>query len=64
MLKGYVHVNEKEAVFVDYVEEVKKKDIIPPYDEYMGYMEVDTDIYLVYKSVDGNYKAHIDYDIY
>jgi hypothetical protein len=64
MLKGYVHVDENEAVFVDYVEVVEKKDIIQPYDEYIGYMEVDTDLYLVFKSVDGNYIAHKDYDIY
>ena len=64
MLKGYIHVSENEAVFADYVEVVEKKDIVQPYDEYIGYMEVDTDLYLVFKSVEGNYVAYKDYDIY
>lgn len=58
MLKGYVHVNDDEAFFVDYIEVVEKKDVIPPYDEYIGYMEVGNAIYAVYNSAEGGYIAY------
>ena len=58
MLKGYVHINEDEAFLVDFVEVVEKKDVIPPYDEYIGYMEVGDEIYLVYNSAEGGCIAY------
>ena len=71
MLKGYIHVSENEAVFADYVEVVEKKDIVQPYDEYIGDIVDDSynhydlkNAFIVFKSVDGNYIAHKDYDIY
>ena len=59
-MKGYVHINQDEAFFVDWVEIVEKESIIQPYDEYVGYMETDEGTYLVFFTVDGNYKAYLD----
>lgn len=61
-IKGYVHTKESwiddEAILVENVKVVKKSNIIQPYDEYLGFMEMNDGNYAVFNTTDGSLKAY------